>query len=194
METQKREAIRYLGYGKHEVDKKTERLIEESFAELEILAEKKAVKRRFELSFSEEGQVNIGPLTIQSEHLCRNLSGCKAVYLFGATLGTEVDRQIRKYEITDLPRAVVFQACASAYLEEYCDEIEENIAQLQRENRGHIRPRFSPGYGDFSICHQGNILRILDAGKNIGLYMTEGYMLTPSKSVTAVIGVSDTKE
>ena len=31
----------------------------------------------------------------------------------------------------------------------------------------------------------------MDASKKIGLSMTEGYMLTPTKSVTAVIGIGD---
>ncbi len=52
-----------------------------------------------------------------------------------------------------------------------------------------LRPRFSPGYGDFSIEHQGEILRMLDSAKKIGLSMTGGNMLAPTKSVTAVIGL-----
>ena len=35
---------------------------------------------------------------------------------------------------------------------------------------------------------------MLDATKCIGLTMTDGYMLTPTKSVTAVIGISNTNE
>ena len=54
----------------------------------------------------------------------------------------------------------------------------------------YLRPRFSPGYGDFSIFHQKELLQMTDASKQIGLTMTDGYMLTPSKSITAVIGIS----
>ena len=57
----------------------------------------------------------------------------------------------------------------------------------------YIRPRFSPGYGDFDIAHQDMILRMLDTAKKIGLTLTGGNMLTPSKSVTAVIGLSETE-
>lgn len=194
MEKRKKEAMRYLGFGSKGADQKTEQLVHESFAELKILADLKCVSRVFSLAFPGEGVAQIGPITVQSKHLCNNLSGCKEVYIFGATLGTEVDRQIRKYEVTDLSRAVVFQACASAYLEEYCDKIQSDLETLVNEKGSVIRPRFSPGYGDFSIFHQREILRMLDATKSIGLSMTEGYMLTPSKSVTAVIGITDTKE
>ena len=59
----------------------------------------------------------------------------------------------------------------------------------------YLRPRFSPGYGDFSILHQKELLQMLEAPKKIGLTLTEGYMLTPTKSVTALLGMSkDAKE
>jgi cobalamin-dependent methionine synthase I len=86
------------------------------------------------------------------------------------------------------------QACAAAMLEEYCDEMQDKIAQQLAEEQLYLRPRFSPGYGDFSILHQQEILNMLDAPKRIGLTMTDAYMLAPTKSVTAIIGVSNTKE
>ena len=48
--------------------------------------------------------------------------------------------------------------------------------------------------GDFSITHQEQILSMLEAPKRIGLSMMESSMLTPVKSVTAVIGVSAEQE
>ena len=67
------------------------------------------------------------------------------------------------------------------------DQISE---ELNREGL-YLRPRFSAGYGDFSISHQEEILRMTDAPKKIGLTMTNGSMLTPTKSITAVLGISD---
>ena len=64
---------------------------------------------------------------------------------------------------------------------------------LRKKDGYYIRPRFSPGYGDFDIAHQDMILRMLDTAKKIGLTLTGGNMLTPSKSVTAVIGLSETE-
>ena len=60
-----------------------------------------------------------------------------------------------------------------------------------QEQGKYIRPRFSPGYGDFSIQHQKAVLAMLEASKRIGVTMTDSYMLTPTKSVTAVIGIGD---
>lgn len=192
MDIRTKEAVRYLGYGKTAVDEKTLLMIRESFAVLERISEPKCVYRIFELSEMDD-ELQICNLRIKSKSLQKNLKGCEQVVLFGATLGTAVDRQIRTYELTDMARAVVMQACATAITEEYCDEIQEQIAQKLAEGHLYLRPRFSPGYGDFSMLHQREILSMLDASKRIGLAMTEGYMLTPTKSVTALIGVSNTK-
>jgi hypothetical protein len=50
--------------------------------------------------------------------------------------------------------------------------------------------RFSPGYGDLPLDIQTEFLQILDAPKRIGLNTTANNILTPRKSVTAVIGLS----
>ena len=113
--------------------------------------------------------------------------------LLGATLGFGVDMLMKRYSLTDMAQAVVLQAAAAAMLEEYLDDWQENKALELEEEGKYLRPRFSPGYGDFSIQHQETILRMLDTSKRIGLTMTESCMLTPTKSVTALIGISDTK-
>lgn len=194
MDIRTKEAVRYLGYGKTAVDEKTLLMIQESFEELERIGEPKSVYRIFELLRPDEQELQICNLRIKSKSLQKNLKSCEQVVLFGATIGTAVDRQIRTYEITDMARAVVMQACAAAVLEEYCDSVQEQISQELAEEKLYLRPRFSPGYGDFSILHQKEILNMLEAPKKIGLAMTEGYMLTPTKSVTALIGISRTKE
>ena len=82
----------------------------------------------------------------------------------------------------------------AAMLEEYCDSRQLEIGEeLEREGE-YLRPRFSPGYGDFDIHYQEPLMRMLDCAKTIGLTMTDSYMMSPSKSVTAVIGVSRTQE
>ena len=53
-----------------------------------------------------------------------------------------------------------------------------------------LKAQVQPGVGDFSIHHQKALLQRLEAPKRIGLTMTDGYMLTPSKSVTALAGIS----
>lgn len=191
MDIRTKEAVRYLGYGKNAVDDKTLQDIAESFEELERLADRKSIYRIFELSLKDENELEIGNVEICSRNLRTNLTNCKRVVLFAATLGTEVDRLIRKTQVVDMAKAVVMQACAATLLEEFCDELQNEVAEQLQQQGKYIRPRYSPGYGDFSILHQKDFISLLDTSKTIGLSMTESYMLAPTKSVTAVIGISE---
>jgi len=91
----------------------------------------------------------------------------------------------------NIAKAVILQACAAAVIEEYCDEVQQSIAEEYAKEGLFLRPRFSPVYGDFSITHQKAIVAILQCGKKIGIHLTKNYMLVPTKSVTAVIGISN---
>ena len=76
---------------------------------------------------------------------------------------------------------------AAALIESYCDEV-----QAQAETDGLLqRPRFSPGYGDWPLEEQRQLFAVLNCAKRIGLTLTDGLMMAPSKSVTAIIGLSE---
>ena len=190
MDTRVREAVRYLGYGRHAVDDTIMTLIESSFAELDKIVQYRIIYRIFELEVPDSDNVKIGELEIRSRNLAKNLRGCDQAVILGATLGIEVDFLMKRYSLIEMSRAVVLQACAAAMLEEYLDEWQKELSGKMRKKGYYLRPRFSPGYGDFSIDYQKDILRIADTARRIGLSITDGNMLTPSKSVTAVIGMS----
>ena len=172
------EAVRYLGYGKHAVDDQTLALIRDSFEDLERVAKRRIVYRIFELKVSDEEHLNIEGLEITSRNLAKNMKGCTKALMLGATLGVEVDMLMKRYSLTEMSRTVVLQACAAAMLEEYLNNWQKSLKEEMTSQGYFLRPRFSPGYGDFSILHQ-----------KVGLTMTESSMLTPTKSVTAVIGL-----
>lgn len=194
MDKRTKDAVRFLGYGKTPMDTRTLLMIQKTFERLETISNQKYTYQIYDLLFPKRNELKICNLHIKSKSLYHNLKGCKQIVVLGATLGVEVDRLINQYEIVDITHALVAQACAAVMLEEYCDKMQEEIAQQLAQENLYLRPRFSPGYGDFSILHQKDILAMLEAPKKIGLTMTDGYMLAPTKSVTAVIGVSKTKE
>lgn len=189
-----KEAIRYLGYGKNTADERTRILIENAFSDLEKASGPKSICRVFAVKQTEDGIVKVENMEIASRSLFRNLKGCTKVVLFGATLGSGVDQLLRRTSLTDMSRAVIQQACAAALLEEYCDERQLEIGRDLEKEGLYLRPRFSPGYGDFDIHYQEPVMRMLDCAKTIGLSMTDSYMMTPTKSVTAVIGASPVRE
>lgn len=131
--------------------------------------------------------VTLGPLETVSAALAKNLSGCREAYLFGATVGVGPERLIAGGRTLSPARALAADAAGSAAIECWCDEICRRFA-LQTP---YLRPRFSPGYGDLSIAVQADFVTLLDLSRKLGLSLTDGMMLLPSKSVTAIVGVSD---
>ena len=78
---------------------------------------------------------------------------------------------------------------ASAAVEQVCDIAEKEIGE--RFAGKFTTWRFSPGYGDFPLECQGDFLAAVNAMRTVGVCVTDGGLLTPTKSVTAVIGISE---
>lgn len=189
-EHRRREALRYLGYGSSKPDTHVEKLLEESFAELDRAVRVRSYYKIYDLEMTEEDIFCIGGFIFKSHSLYRNLKDCTRIAVFGITLGTATDMLIRRYEILDMAHAVVLQATATAFLEEKCDALQDTItAEAHREGLW-TRPRFSPGYGDFDLSYQGEVSKLLDLPRKAGITVTESFMMAPVKSVTAFIGMS----
>jgi cobalamin-dependent methionine synthase I len=88
-----------------------------------------------------------------------------------------------------MSRAVTLQAAAAAMIESWCDEVNQKIIREASEQGFYCRPRFSPGYGDFPLERQREMVRILDTSRQIGVTLNESLLMSPSKSVTAVFGI-----
>lgn len=184
-----REILRYLGYRGQELPENIEELIALCKCDLERAAAPKAIWREYPLSI-ENHELDMTILRTKSRNLERNLKDCDQVIFFAATLGSTVDVLLHRYSRLQMSRAVVLQAAAAAMLETYCDEKNAQLKAEYLERGRYLRPRFSPGYGDFPLDCQRPITAALELNKRIGITLTDSMLMAPSKSVTAVIGVS----
>lgn len=189
MEINRREIYRYLGYGKEQPDPRTEERIEECIAELFRVISPRSSERRFPLNFLSEQKLDFGCFQAESFDLAKNARDCEEVILFAASLGTGPDFLLQRYSRIDMSRAVMLQAASAAMIEAYCDEVNAELEKNANECGQFLRPRFSPGYGDFSLNYQRDLCRILSVEKTVGITLTDSLLMLPSKSVTAVIGV-----
>ena len=131
---------------------------------------------------------DFGVFSVKSKNLAKNLGDCREVIFFAATLGLEIDREIRILTHKSPARALVLNAVGAAAIENVADKLSSDIRAKYEKK---LRPRFSAGYGDLPLEIQGEILNILDAPRSIGLSLTEGGVMTPTKSRTAFIGLED---
>lgn len=189
-EISEREIRRYLGYGSREADEEVNRMIRICVEQLKRDVTPRAVYQVFPLKLGEDHWLDLTAFQVQSRNLEKNLWGCSQVILFAATLGTQADQLIRRFSGWKMSQAVVMQAAAAAMIEAYCDGWQEELKREFGKQGLYLRPRFSPGYGDFPLSCQLPFLRALQCQKRIGLTVTDSLILAPSKSVTAVIGLS----
>lgn len=185
----RREVYRYLGLRGAEPEEQMQVLIEECIRELYRVAQPRYLYQIYPLEITEDS-LNLGLLETDSKNLQKNLQGCEQVAVMAATLGADVDRLMHRYEVTAVTKSVILQAAAAALIESVCDVCQEEIRQAAEADGYFLRPRFSPGYGDFAIENQRAVIDGLMTAKRIGLSLVDSYMMVPTKSVTAVIGFS----
>jgi len=193
METaiKEKEVLRFLGYRGAPADARISSLTSELIDLFSANIVPKSVYGVWDCQI-DSSTAAFGGMTVKSRSLACHLADCRSAVLLAATLGTEADALLRRLSVQDMEKAVVAQGVCAAMIEAYCDSIEGEIFE-KTEFRGlYPTTRFSPGYGDFDISHQKDILKILNCSR-IGLALTDGYMLIPTKSITAVIGFSQGK-
>lgn len=193
MEVDRREIYRYLGFSNSLPDIRTQDTVSDSLSELLGVCRPRFFSRIYPLKLAGDKGVDFFCFQSESRDLHKNLCGCERVILFAATLGSEVDRLIRRYSRLEVSKALIVQAAAAALVEAYCDGENERLRVEFLKEGCYLRPRFSPGYGDFPLSVQKDLLRALEAEKRVGITLTDSYLMIPSKSVTAVIGIGRDK-
>lgn len=184
MDFNRREALRYLRADMR--DEASGILVDTVYLKLRNEVQARHVLQKHRIKVDTAGVTLDCGVRFTSCDLARHLQGCDTALLLGATLGSRVDVAIRRLALGSVAEGAAAQAVAASLIESYCDQVQakadtDGLAQ---------RPRFSPGYGDWSLQEQRLLFPILNCAKLIGLTLTDGLMMAPSKSVTAVIGLS----
>jgi len=135
-------------------------------------------------------RVSLGSLNVKSNGLSINLKNCSNAILFGATIGIRFDMLIRKTMARDLAGSIWLQAIGTERIEALCNGFCEEQERKASEKGFLLKPRFSPGYGDCPLTFQKDMFSLLDCSRHIGLSLTDSCLMVPSKSVTAIIGIT----
>lgn len=181
MKYDRHEALRYLKMGSAEPD-------------AAFLARFEAVESQVEAAASARAYWRLEPVTDgavgawrhSSARLSATLAGCPHAFLFVATLGAGVDALLRRLAVTSQSDQLIADAIANAMIESYCDGCESRLAAEVPGER--LRMRFSPGFGDLALDTQRPLLSLLESPKTVGVSLTDALLMTPLKSVSAIIG------
>ena len=179
LEISKAEALRYAGV-KGEADENLLKLYDKAYSLMKDCVKPKAVYKCVDVDYSDNG-VYLDSDIIESSGLKTFLKGAKRCALLAATAGLEADRLIPRYSMVEPSLALMIDAIAGATVEALCNKLCAGCFETEPQRR------FSPGYGDFPLDYQRKIVETLSAPLNIGVNLTSSVMLTPTKSVTAVV-------
>ena len=164
------EVLRYLGYRGQKMDSEFEEKLARAMALCDRVARPRYVWGLFD------------DPKLQLPNTC-------GTAVFAATLGQEISHEIDVWQRRDMSFAALLDASATQAVEQICDAAEKEIAEWAHTMGLFPASRVSPGYGDLPLTLQEPILRLLDAGRRIGLYLARSLMLAPQKSVTALVSL-----
>ena len=120
-------------------------------------------------------ELDLGFARTTSRGLKEHLEGCDEIILFACTAGAEMDRRIARAQ----------------QVEGGCDRLCRQLAEQFPDKQ--LTDRYSPGYGDLPLEMQKDVMTALDCGRTVGITLTDSLLMTPSKSVTAIIGMKERK-
>ena len=133
--------------------------------------------------------VMLGTVMAEGESLARHLQDSTRALLFAATVGLEIDRMVAKYSHCEPSRALALQAFGAERVEALCEAFLRERCEEYNTLGVSLLPRFSPGYGDLPLEVQRELIAILDCPRKIGLSLCDSLLMTPTKSVTAIVGL-----
>ena len=122
--------------------------------------------------------------SVESDSLAKVLSASSEAIILAVSAGINLDRQISRLHIKKSADAYILDAIGSAAVESLADYINAEIC-----NGLNTTKRFSPGYADFPLSFQKDLLERLNAQKTVGISLNDKLLMIPMKSITAVIGV-----
>ena len=134
------------------------------------------------------------PFPLEGEKIAKHLAHCEKVIVLSATVGDAIEQEATKrFDEGHYAEGVLLDTAASAAVEQVADGMENDLRPKGASQGYAMRWRFSPGYGDWPLTAQPELVRIIDAAK-IGVTLSSSLMLMPRKSITAIIGLYPAEE
>ena len=183
----KKEVLRYAGA--KDADVALDLLLDECISIARDGFTYRASYAVYPVTRTDEG-LSLGFMTTRSRDLAKNLDGCHAVIVFGATVGRTLDRLVFRESVLSPAKALLLDALGPERVEALADVFCRDLAKKYEEEGSVLRPRFSPGYGDLPLSVQKEIFSVLGLPKGLNMTLNDSLLMSPKKSVTAFVGIA----
>lgn len=186
-----RRVLKYLGQRGHELTDELATRFQDAVARCERIAQPRGIARSFaiEHELSDGIALEGSGLVLTGRNITRHLDGCTLACLLAVTLGMQTERELARLQAMSSLDALLFDACASSMAEEAAQAASLRITEIADEVGLVPTKRFSPGFGDLPLELQDAFLQAIDAGKLLGIHVGSSHLMTPMKSVTAIVGL-----
>ncbi|MCI8366395.1 MAG: vitamin B12 dependent methionine synthase [Eggerthellaceae bacterium] len=185
-------ALRYLGHRRQELPDHLEERVRSIARRCEETARPRGIARIFPLARpeGEDALLLEGPqLRLPGEAIARFLDGCTHAVLLAVTLGMENERALRQAQALSAVDGLLMDGCSSSLAESAANAASALLEPQARAVGFEPTKRFSPGYGDLPLSVQPALLQALDAEKLLGIHTAPSFLMTPMKSITAIVGL-----
>ena len=183
------EVLRYLGYKVRDISDEDLEMVRSFIPVVREVLSPKACYTRCGIELREDGQILMPYGWVHSLDLSRNLAGCREIFICAATLGIEFDRLLRRTSLRSMADAAVIQSIGAAAAEEFIGRLNDELREEAASEGLSLKPRYSPGFGDYGLENQRGIFSVLEPARYIGLSLKDNCIMSPEKSVTAIIGI-----
>lgn len=165
-----------------------ERMIERTMGMLPVL-QVRGICRLIEVEWKAPNRVLLQDREVISSDFARYIEGCTTALLMAATLGEQAtDRIHQAMEHGRADDGVILDAVASVAVDAGLDFMTRaQQEQMKKRQLAFLQSRYSPGYGDMDIRYQRTVFDLVGCHE-IGMGLTQADMLTPEKSVLAILG------
>lgn len=184
------EVLRYLGHRGQEMEPELDRLIDEMREKCLESANPRYYWKVFDI-ISSDGQPALAGtgVILKGGDIKKHLSGATKCAVMAATLGFEVERAMLRLGRRSPTAEVIYNAACTALIESVADVCQREVEAYARAHELVTSYRYSPGYGDFPLSQQPEVLGVIEAGTRLGIALTDSMLMLPKKSVSALMGL-----
>lgn len=119
------------------------------------------------------------------------IKGATHLVLFVVTIGDGIEKEASSLTSGKDPlKGYLLDRIGSFAAESLADRLEKRLRKDCALTKQSVSTRFSPGYCDWAIEEQFTMAKALDFSK-AGVRLTEGCMMVPKKSISAIVAVAD---
>lgn len=190
------EVLRYMGYSGQPITPELDARIDGVVADCLSIARPMASWEIFDVAGREplaDGTPSVQlagtSLQLAGRSMEKHMAGAVAAGVLAVTVGMGVERELRRLSLVDPVAQVIFDAAGTTVVERAADACEALVVAAARERGLYTNFRFSPGYGDMPLETQPVLLGALDAQRRLGITLSKSLLMSPTKSVTAVVGL-----